>query len=208
MLADIVCRSTYRLASAIAIPMAKGSGSKEKTVAAAAKLFCERGYHGTALFDILARSGSPRGSLYFHFPRGKEEIAESAIALGEKEVRAFIAQVAKTSRSAETFVINLARGMAARLEASDFREGCPLATTALEVAVDSEAIGKATRTAFAGWEREIAQALKDFGIGAKEAVSRATAILSQLEGALLLARIYRNPDPMRRAEDVLRLLVR
>jgi Transcriptional regulator LmrA/YxaF-like, C-terminal domain len=84
---------------------------------------------------------------------------------------------------------------------SDFREGCPLTTTALEVAVDSEVIGKATRTAFAAWEREIAQALKDFGISAKEAVSRATAILSQLEGALLLARIYRNPDPMRRAEE-------
>jgi AcrR family transcriptional regulator len=188
--------------------MVKGSGSKEKTVAAAAKLFCRQGYHGTALFDILATSGSPRGSLYFHFPRGKEEIAEGAIALGEKEVRAFIAQVAKTSRGAETFVINLARGMAARLEASDFREGCPLATTALEIAVDSETIGKATRAAFAAWEREIAQALKNFGTSAKEATSTATAILSQLEGALLLARIYRNLDSMRRAEDALRLLVR
>ena len=46
-------------------------------------------------------------------------------------------------------MINLARGMAARLEASDFREGCPLATTALEISVDSQAIGKATRAAFA-----------------------------------------------------------
>jgi len=57
-------------------------------------------------------------------------------------------------------------------------------------------------------EREIAQALKNFGTNAKEATSTATAILSQLEGALLLARIYRNLDSMRRAEDALRLLVR
>src|SRR3954453_10994871 len=56
-------------------------------------------------------------------------------------------------------------------------------------------------------EREIAQALKNFGTSAKEATSTATAILSQLEGALLLARIYRNLDSMRRAEDALRLLV-
>ena len=188
--------------------MAKPSDSKEKTLAAAARLFCRQGYHGTALQDILAASGAPRGSLYFHFPRGKEEIAEGAIALGGKAVRAFIAQAAEGSRSAESFVVNLAKGMAANLEASDFREGCPLATTVLEIATDSEAIGNAAREAFAAWEREIAQALVRFGSHEKQAVTVATAILSQLEGALLLARTYRSLQPMRRAEDTLRLLVR
>lgn len=188
--------------------MAKPSDSKEKTLAAAAQLFCQRGYHGTALQDILAASGAPRGSLYFHFPRGKEEIAEGAIALGDKLVRAFIAQVAEGSRSAETFAVNLARGMGARLEASGFREGCPLATTALEIATDSESVGKATRDAFAAWEREIAQVLTRFGIDEKRAAPAATAILSQLEGALLLSRTYRSIEPMRRAEDAMRLLVK
>ena len=187
--------------------MAKSPDSKEKTLAAAAQLFCRRGYHGTALHDILAASGAPRGSLYFHFPRGKDEIAEGAVALGDRAVRAFIAQVAEASRSAETFAINLARGMAARLEASDFREGCPLATTALEIATDSESVGKATRDAFAAWEGEIAQVLRRFGIDKKRAAPAATAILSQLEGALLLARTYRSLEPMRRAEDAMRLLV-
>ncbi len=187
--------------------MAKPSDSKEKTLAAAARLFCRQGYHGTALQDILTASGAPRGSLYFHFPRGKEEIAEGAIALGDQAVRGFIAQAAETSRSAESFVVNLARGMAANLEASDFREGCPLATTALEIATDSEAIGKAAHEAFAAWEREIAHGLVRFGSGEKQAATAATAILSLLEGALLLARTYRSLQPMRRAEDTLRLLV-
>lgn len=187
--------------------MAKPSDSKEKTLAAAAQLFCRRGYHGTALQDILAASGAPRGSLYFHFPRGKEEIAEGAVALGDKAVRAFIAQVADASRSAETFATNLARGMAARLEASDFREGCPLATTALEIATDSETVGKAARDAFNAWEREIARVLVRFGSAETQAAAAATAILSQLEGALLLARTYRNLEPMRRAERAMRLLV-
>ena len=190
------------------VAMAKGSDSKEKTLAAAARLFCRRGYHGTALQDILAASGAPRGSLYFHFPGGKEEIAEGAVSLGDQAVRGFIRQVADTSRGAEAFVAGLARGMAANLEASDFHEGCPIATTALEIAVDSDAISKATRDAFAAWEREISLALTRFGINARQAASAATAVLSQLEGALLLARTYRNLDPMRRAEDALRLLVR
>ncbi len=61
--------------------MAKASDSKGKTLAAAAKLFRQQGYRGTALHDILAAGGSPRGSLYFHFPKGKEEIGEAALTL-------------------------------------------------------------------------------------------------------------------------------
>jgi TetR/AcrR family transcriptional repressor of lmrAB and yxaGH operons len=188
--------------------MAKASDSKEKTLAAAAKLFCRQGYHGTALQDILAASGAPRGSLYFHFPRGKEEIAEGAVALGAKAVRDFITQAAAASRNSEAFVTHLARGMAANLETSDFREGCPIATTALEIAADSEAIGRMAREAFATWEREIAEALGRFGLKPGKAAAAATAILSQLEGALLLARTYRSLEPMHRAEQAVRLLVR
>jgi len=97
--------------------------------------------------------------------------------------------------------------MAANLEASGFREGCPFATTALEVATDSETIGKGIREAFTAWEREIAQALMSFGGERKRAGIIATAILSQIEGALLLARTYRILEPMRRAEEALRMLV-
>jgi TetR/AcrR family transcriptional repressor of lmrAB and yxaGH operons len=53
--------------------------SKEKTIIAAAKLLRRHGYNGTALSDILAAVGSPRGSLYFHFPNGKEEVAVAAL---------------------------------------------------------------------------------------------------------------------------------
>src|SRR5438270_13116353 len=109
--------------------MAKASDSKGKTLAAAAKLFRQQGYHGTALHDILAAGGAPRGSLYFHFPDGKEEIALATVALGAEAVRAFIAQAAE-AETMDGFLITLARGMGANLEASGFNEGCPLATTA------------------------------------------------------------------------------
>jgi TetR/AcrR family transcriptional repressor of lmrAB and yxaGH operons len=59
----------------------KATDSKGKTLAAAAKLLRQQGYHGTALHDILAAGGSPRGSLYFHFPGGKEQIGEAALTL-------------------------------------------------------------------------------------------------------------------------------
>ena len=188
--------------------MAKASDSKGKTLAAATKLFRQQGYHGTALQDILAAGGSPRGSLYFHFPGGKEEIGEAALTLAGEAVRQAIARAAEASDSTEIFLTRIARGMAADLEKSGFREGCPIATTALETASQSEVLGAATRIAFQKWEGEIKRGLERFGMLPEQADPVATTVLSQLEGALLLARTYHSLEPMHRAEQALKLLVR
>ena len=188
--------------------MAKASDSKGKTLAAAVKLFRQQGYHGTALHDILAAGGSPRGSLYFHFPKGKEEIGETALTLAGEAVRQGIARAAEASESVELFLRRVARAMAADLEKSDYKEGCPIATTALETSAQSEVLGNATRTAFRKWENEISRGLARFGMSNEEADQVATMVLSQLEGALLLARTYRSLEPLRRAEQALKLLAR
>jgi TetR/AcrR family transcriptional repressor of lmrAB and yxaGH operons len=188
--------------------MAKASDSKGKTLAAAAKLFRQQGYHGTALHDILAAGGSPRGSLYFHFPNGKEQIGEAALTLAGEATRQAIARAAGASESAEIFLVRLVRGMAADLERSDYKEGCPIATTALETSAQSEVLGAASRIAFEKWELEIKRGLERFGMASGDADLVATMVLSQLEGALLLARTYRSPEPIRRAEQAVKLLAR
>jgi TetR/AcrR family transcriptional regulator, lmrAB and yxaGH operons repressor len=188
--------------------MAKASDSKGKTLAAAAKLFRQQGYHGTALHDILAAGGSPRGSLYFHFPKGKEQIGEAALTLAGEALRQRIALAADASESSEIFLVRLVRGMAADLERSDYKEGCPIATTALETSAQSEVLGTATRNAFKKWELEIQHGLERFGMASGEAELAATLVLSQLEGALLLARTYRSLEPIKRAEQAVKLLAR
>ena len=188
--------------------MAKAADSKGKTLAAAAKLFRLQGYHGTALHDVLAAGGSPRGSLYFHFPGGKEEIGEAALTLAGEAVRQAIAHAAETSESALVFLTRVARGMASDLEKSGYQEGCPIATTALETAAQSDVLGAATRGAFQKWENEIKRGLERFGMSPDEAESTATTVLSLFEGALLLARTYRSLEPMHRAEQALKLLLR
>jgi TetR/AcrR family transcriptional repressor of lmrAB and yxaGH operons len=188
--------------------MTKATDSKGKTLAAAAKLFRQQGYHGTALHDILAAAGSPRGSLYFHFPKGKEEIGEVALTIAGEAVRQAIAHAAETSENAEVFLTRIARGMAADLEKSGYKEGCPIATTALETSAQSGVLGAATREAFQKWENEIARGLQRYGMTSRDAGQVATTVLSQLEGALLLARTYRSLEPMQRAEQAVRLLLR
>jgi TetR/AcrR family transcriptional repressor of lmrAB and yxaGH operons len=188
--------------------MAKATDSKGKTLEAAAKLLRQQGYHGTALQDILAAGGSPRGSLYFHFPKGKEQIGEAALMLAGEAVRKAIAKAAEASDNVEMFLTRVVRGMASDLERSDYKEGCPIATTALETSAQSDVLGAATRNAFQKWELEIRRGLFRFGMPAGDADLAATMVLSQLEGALLLARTYRSLEPIRRAEQAMKLLAR
>ena len=100
----------------------------------------------------------------------------------------------------------IARAIAADLQQSDFCNGCPIATTALETAAQSDVLRAAARRAFQSWEQEVARGLSRFGAKSDDAAVAATAILSQIEGALLLARTYRSVEPLRRAETAVKLL--
>ena len=59
-----------------------------------ARLFREHGYVGTALSDVVTESAAPRGSMYFHFPGGKEELATEVTLLHCADLMAHIHRAA------------------------------------------------------------------------------------------------------------------
>ena len=58
--------------------------TRVRLIETTARLLQHRGYHGTSLSDILEASGAPRGSLYFHFPGGKDQLAIEATRAAER----------------------------------------------------------------------------------------------------------------------------
>ena len=55
------------------------STAREKILQTASELMEKQGYHGTGLNEIIQRSGAPKGSLYYYFPEGKEQLASETI---------------------------------------------------------------------------------------------------------------------------------
>src|SRR5271156_5810112 len=84
--------------------MPKKSDSKERMVVAARRLFREHGYLGTALSDVITESAAPRGSIYFHFPGGKEEIATEVTLLHASERVAQINRAAAATTTAAELI--------------------------------------------------------------------------------------------------------
>src|SRR5580700_10460409 len=66
--------------------------TRERIVRAGLMLFQAHGYHATGITEILGRAKAPRGSLYHHFPGGKEAVAIAAVRWLQAEVAAFLDQ--------------------------------------------------------------------------------------------------------------------
>ncbi|WP_367132777.1 TetR/AcrR family transcriptional regulator [Saccharothrix sp. HUAS TT1] len=168
--------------------MPKRTDTRQRVVRTAAELFRSQGYHATGLNQVLAEGGAPKGSLYFHFPGGKEQLAVEAVALAGNDLRAALTAVLAAEPDPAKALSQALELLGGQLLASDFRNGCPIATVALDAASDSEPIRAACDEVYRSWHQVIAEHVGDDDL--------ATVALAAIEGALLLARTRRSLDPL------------
>lgn len=176
--------------------MSETSDSRSRMLRTAARLLQRQGYHATGLRQILAESGAPRGSLYFHFPGGKEELAVAAVQGMSKRIARLIAQLLGAYADPADAIDAFVRAFAEILRASNYAEGCPVATVTLEAAASSTAIRAACEEAYGEWQRQIAAYLTGAGVPVAQAEPLATLVLAAAEGGLILSRARRDIEPL------------
>jgi len=180
--------------------------SRDAFIETTGQLLRRQGYAGTGLNEIVARSGAPKGSLYFHFPGGKEQLAVAAMQRTGEQLRAAIAGILGSSEDLGEALARLIDALAEGLERSDYRDGCPIATITLEAAGDSEPVRTAAAMTFASWLDVLQKRLRSTGLSPSEATQRALLVLSSIEGALILARASRDRAPLVAVREELRAL--
>lgn len=175
--------------------MPKRSDSKERMIAAARRLFREHGYFGTALSDVVAESSAPRGSLYFHFPGGKEELATEVALLHSADAIAHINRAAGTTGTAAELIAAFLGRPRDELIASDYREGCAVAPIVIESTPASAQLTDTARRGFQDLIATLAARLNEKGIPESQARQLALNAVTAMEGALILSRVLRSPEP-------------
>lgn len=163
-------------------------------VTSAALLIRERGARPTAIGDVLAHSGAPRGSAYHYFPGGRTQLLCEAVDYAAEYVASAISQAKTGAAMLDTAVRFYRDGL---LE-SDYRAGCPVLAVAVEAGdptVGSEPVEHAA-AAFDRWRELITGRLLADGVPRKQAVELATLVVAALEGALVLARAARDVAPL------------
>jgi TetR/AcrR family transcriptional regulator, lmrAB and yxaGH operons repressor len=172
-------------------------------VRSAASLISTQGMSATSFSDVISDSGAPRGSIYHHFPNGKDQLAEDAIRWTSDRVLAYLRA---GDAATPTDVLNRFIGLWRRVVVtSGGASGCVVAG----VAIDSGAGGliDVVRDAFRSWIDLLTEQLHNAGVPASRAGTVAVATLAAMEGALILCRAEGGVGPLDVvAEEILGLV--
>ncbi|WP_217586171.1 TetR/AcrR family transcriptional regulator [Lentibacillus saliphilus] len=173
------------------------STSRDKLILTASKLFQLQGYHATGLNQITKESGAPKGSLYYHFPGGKEELAMESVRATARFVADKITEGLNVSsdpvEALQGFILN----MADLFEVERFKAGVPIASIALETSLISERLRQECQASYQLFQRMFANKLIEADYEEKRAEELSVVINAMLEGAFLTSFTMGHSEPLR-----------
>jgi len=181
--------------------------TREHMIESTSGLVHRLGFHGTSLNEILTESGAPRGSLYYHFPGGKEQLILEATRQGVAIVTQVLKEALADSPDPADGVRAFVEAAAYQLRDSGYVFGCPVAPIILD-SPESSALAEVCQEALEEWQQVLAEGLSSVGIERGRSESLATMIVCGLEGGLILARARRDTAPLGAVADEFASMVR
>ncbi len=148
----------------------------------------KHGVQGASFAEVLAHANAPRGSVYHHFPKGKQELVAAAVDYMGTDGLAVLDGL--DGASAEEIITTFIAMWQAVLIRSDYTAGCSL--TAVTVTADSADLIERAATAFQRWQARLADLLSGSGVEPAAATALATTMIAAAEGAVVLARAERS----------------
>jgi TetR/AcrR family transcriptional regulator, lmrAB and yxaGH operons repressor len=176
--------------------MARTSDARVKAIKTAERLIRSQGAAATGVAQIIAESGAPKGSFYFHFPGGKEQLLLEMLDGYAAAVSSAIERLAGAVQGdAAAFADAFCAAIAADMERDSFTHGCALQALSDEYANADVPISHAILRHTTDWSAAIASTLRDRGIGAADAERLALWLTTMIQGARVMARVVRSTAP-------------
>lgn len=183
------------------------SDTRDRLVRSTSRLLRTQGYAATGLNQVMAEADAPKGSMYFHFPGGKEQLAAAAVDLFAERSSARLDRDLTEHESVAEAVVTIFDAYVVHLERTEYQEGCAVASVALDAAASHDALADATGRALRGWTDRVAEALEAEGRAPAEAHALATLVIAAIEGTVVMAKGERSTEPIAAARDALRAIL-
>lgn len=182
--------------------MGDGEGVRQRMIASAQELVSMRGF-GVTMLEVAARAKAPRGSIYYHFPEGKEQVFREAIRKAGAELEELVAAKSRRHADVGDFLTSLVNHHQRRLIASGYDEGCPLVAMTASTDLDSTDLRAVVEAAFAGWTNAVARELVSRGFSETASAQVASVFVSAIEGAIVRSRAHSDPTPLEQVRDLI-----
>jgi TetR/AcrR family transcriptional regulator, lmrAB and yxaGH operons repressor len=184
----------------------KRGGTRTKMLASAAQVMRERGASGVTIDAVLARSGAPRGSVYYHFPEGRAQILREALRYSGDSITATIDAAA--NHGARELLHEFIEFWVCLLTDGDFHAGCPVVAAAIGSDEDDFQLTLEAGLILDRWCDALTRAFVNDGFDSEDAASLAVTSLAALEGAVVLSRSTRCVRPLSQVGEQLEFLIK
>jgi TetR/AcrR family transcriptional regulator, lmrAB and yxaGH operons repressor len=184
----------------------KRGDTRTKMLVSAAEVMRERGASGVTIDAVLARSGAPRGSVYHHFPDGRNQILTEALRYSGDSITATIDDA--VTRGARALLREYVELWERLLVECDFSAGCPVVAAAIGSADDEVELSTEAGIILGRWCTAMTQAFVADGFNDSDAASLAVMSIAAFEGAIVLCRSTRSVTPLRQVDEQLQFLIK
>jgi TetR/AcrR family transcriptional repressor of nem operon len=182
--------------------------SRDRVVEAARELFWVQGYEATSVAEILQKAGVNSGSLYYHFPGGKEELLVTVLeTYKELLYPAVVEPVFHRVSDPIERIFGILDGYRQGLLYTVFTRGCPIGNLGVEVGDHHPTAREKVAENFTGWCEWIRRCLDEAGERLPASVNRehlAQFILTVMEGGVMQARAHASIAPFDACVEQLR----
>jgi AcrR family transcriptional regulator len=175
--------------------MPRKSDARLRALQTAENLFRRQGFAATGLTQILEESGAPKGSFYHHFPEGKTQMADEALAAYADRAESLIRALgAHAQGNVSSFVRRLATMLAQEMQVSGWTLGCLLQNLSGEMAPSDPIWAARLEAIEQRWRQALVDGFVNCGVAPDDARMLATSFLSGLLGARSLARLVQSSE--------------
>jgi AcrR family transcriptional regulator len=169
--------------------------TRERLIESAMELFVYQGYGATGLAQVARKAGVLPGSLYYFFPT-KEDLLLATLERRKATLYEGVLQpIWERVEDPIERVFGLLGGYRSMLELTEFKHGCPIGNLVLELAETHPRARGLLAANFEGWLGAVEACFS----AARERLPAhadprrlAVFVLTTMEGAVMLARTYRN----------------
>ena len=183
------------------------TNTKDSFIDTASSLFANQGYHATGISEILKKSNAPKGSLYYYFPQGKEQLAQEALQKTAEKISTEILDVlAKASTPLEGLQQHLIY-IAQKIEKDLFQPNVSISLIALETFSSNEIIRLECERTFQQIQNIYKNSFLKMDLQEEYADFLAMTMVMLTEGAITLSLTKKNTQPLHQLANNLPLLI-
>lgn len=176
--------------------MKADTNTKQLFINTASSLFANKGYHATGINEILKQSHAPKGSLYYYFPHGKEQLADEALQDAQQRITKNITDTLNREQNAIKAFQQQLLFISQKIEQDMFKPNVSISLIALETFSSSEKIRLRCEQIFAQMEHLYTEKLLQDNFSSKKATAIATTIVMLTEGAITLSLTKKDTAPL------------